>query len=71
MKPHLESEPAAALGILLCVVIGLVVIGKLTAEAVEAIKWVGGTYFAGHGLKHFALGNGDQEPETPPSKEEG
>jgi threonine/homoserine/homoserine lactone efflux protein len=45
LGPHLESKTNGALLLLLAVVIGLTFFGKLTPEAVDAIKWLGGTFF--------------------------
>ena len=42
---HLNSKTNGALILLLIVVVGLALCGKLTAEAVEALKWLGGTFF--------------------------
>lgn len=44
MSQHLESKTVFGLLILLLVVVGLSLSGKLTPEAVEAIKWIGGTF---------------------------
>lgn len=44
MISHLESKTVVGLSILLIAIIGLALIGKLTQEAVDAIKWVGATY---------------------------
>lgn len=44
LSPHVTSKTNGALLLLLAVVVGLAVVGKLTAEAVEAVKWLGGTF---------------------------
>jgi len=44
MSAHLESKTLVGLGILLAVIVGLALIGKLSSEAVEALKWIGGTF---------------------------
>jgi threonine/homoserine/homoserine lactone efflux protein len=44
--PQLESKTVLGLLLLLACIIGLAIFGKLTAEAVDALKWVGGTYMA-------------------------
>jgi hypothetical protein len=42
---HLQSKTNGALLILLVVIIGLSLAGKLTQEAVEALKWIGSSFF--------------------------
>lgn len=44
MRNHLESKTVVGLLILLGCIVGLSIAGKLTAEAVEALKWIGSTY---------------------------
>lgn len=44
MQQHLESKTVVGLLVLLAAVIGLAAVGKLTPEAVEALKWIGSTY---------------------------
>ncbi len=44
MINHLESKTVVGLTILLLVIVGLALIGKLSSEAVDAIKWLGATY---------------------------
>lgn len=44
MLQHLESKTVVGLTILLAIIVALAVMGKLTPEAVDAIKWVGGTF---------------------------
>jgi threonine/homoserine/homoserine lactone efflux protein len=46
MTQHLESKTVVGLLLLLAVMIGLTIFGKLTPEAVDGLKWIGGTYFA-------------------------
>ena len=46
MQTHLESKTIIGLLILLACILGLSAFGKLTAEAVEAIKWVGATFMS-------------------------
>lgn len=41
---HLQSKTIIGFLLLLLVIVGLSAFGKLTAEAVDAIKWVGGTF---------------------------
>ena len=40
------KEELAALSVLLLVIVGLTLFGKLTDQAVDAIKWVGGSAMA-------------------------
>lgn len=44
MMQHLESKTVAGLTVLLAVTVALALLGKLTPEAVEVLKWLGGTY---------------------------
>lgn len=46
MMQHLESKTVVGLTVLLACIIGLSIAGKLTPEAVEAIKWIGGTFMS-------------------------
>lgn len=41
-----QSKTILGLLVLLAVIVGLAAFGKLTTEAVEAVKWVGGTFMA-------------------------
>lgn len=54
LSPHLESKTNGALLLLLLVVIGLSCFGKLTPEAVDAIKWLGGTFFGVRAVANYA-----------------
>lgn len=44
--PQLESKTIIGLLVLLGTIIGLCLAGKLTPEAVDAIKWIGGAFMA-------------------------
>lgn len=44
MKQHLESKTIVGFLLLLATIIGLALSGKLTSEAVDAIKWLGGSF---------------------------
>lgn len=46
MPNHLESKTMAGLALLLIIVVGLTLAGKLTPEAVDAIKWLGASFMA-------------------------
>jgi hypothetical protein len=43
---HLESKTMIGLAVLLASILLLAALGKLTAEAVEAIKWLGGSFMS-------------------------
>jgi len=43
---HLESKTVMGLTVLLLAVILLALVGKLTPEAVDALKWIGASYMA-------------------------
>lgn len=55
MKQHLESKTNGALLILLLAVMLLAALGKLTPEAVEAIKWLGGSFFMVRGIANIPV----------------
>jgi hypothetical protein len=44
MANHLESKTLVGLLILLSSIIGLVAFGKLSPEAMDGIKWIGGLF---------------------------
>lgn len=44
MLQHLESKTVVGFTLLLATIVGLALAGKLTPEAVEAIKWLGGSF---------------------------
>ena len=46
MSTHLESKTIVGLLILLAVIVGLVAFGKLTPEAVDLLKWIGGLFMS-------------------------
>lgn len=58
MKQHLESKTNGALIVLLIAVVGLALAGKLNSEAVEAVKWLGGTFFAVRGIANLPRKDG-------------
>ncbi len=41
---HLESKTIIGLLVLLSAILGLAIFGKLTPEAVDALKWLGGSF---------------------------
>lgn len=42
----IQSKTVLGLLVLLGVTVGLALVGKLTPEVVEVVKWIGGTYMA-------------------------
>lgn len=46
MPNHLESKTMAGLAILLIAAVGLTLAGKLTPEAADVLKWIGGSFLA-------------------------
>lgn len=64
MLQHLQSKTVIGLSVLLLVIVGLAVIGKLTPEAVDAIKWIGGSFMAVRVVANHAEGkiNGNDAP---------
>jgi len=46
MLQHLESKTVIGLTILLAVIVGLTAFGKLTPEAVDALKYIGASFMA-------------------------
>jgi threonine/homoserine/homoserine lactone efflux protein len=53
----LDREELIGLAVLLVIIVGLTLVGKLTPTAVDAIKWVGGTFFAALGAKNILPGS--------------
>lgn len=45
MLQHLESKTIIGLMLLIAMIMSLTLLGKLTPEAVDAIKWVGSSFF--------------------------
>jgi hypothetical protein len=45
-----SQEELIGLGVLLSVIVGLALLGKLTSEAVDGIRWVGASFMASKGL---------------------
>lgn len=60
---HLESKTIVGFAVLLLTIVGLALAGKLNAEAVEAIKWLGGSFFAVRAVANYA------ESKNPPQGE--
>lgn len=61
MLQHLESKTVVGLTVLLVVVVGLAIMGKLTPEAVDAIKWLGGSFFMVRSVANASEGFGKKE----------
>ena len=57
LKQHIESKTNGGLIIMLVAIIGLALVGKLTMEAVEALKWVGGSFFLVRTAANLPSGN--------------
>jgi hypothetical protein len=43
---HLTSKTMAGLLLILLIAVGLTLMGKLTAEAADVLKWIGGSFLA-------------------------
>jgi len=56
-----QSEEIIGLCVLLITAVGLCLIGKLDHDAVEAIKWIGGSFMASKGMANLL-------PEKPNDK---
>lgn len=54
LKSHIESKTVAGLLILLLAVMVLAFVGKLTSEAVDAIKWIGTAYMGVRSVANWA-----------------
>jgi hypothetical protein len=52
-----DQEELIGLGVLLCVIVGLSLLGKLTSDAVDGIRWVGASFMASKGLSGLLPGN--------------
>ena len=53
----LEREELIGLAILLGVIVGLTLLGKLTPEAIDGVKWCGGAFMGSKGLQGMLPGN--------------
>jgi threonine/homoserine/homoserine lactone efflux protein len=56
MPNHLQSKTVAGLTVLLAVVVGLAAVGKLTPEAVDAIKYIGASFMGVRMVANYAEG---------------
>jgi len=52
-----EREELIGLFILLLTIVGLTLVGKLTAESVDGIKWCGAAFLGSKGLQGLLPGN--------------
>jgi hypothetical protein len=52
-----DKEELIGLGVLLLVIVGLALLGKLTDDAVKGISWVGGSFMTSKGLSNLMPGN--------------
>lgn len=72
IKQHLESKTNGPLLLLLIAIIGLAIAGKLTAEAVDALKWLGTSFFsvraAVNVMERLPGNQADAAPPPPESK---
>lgn len=64
---HLLSKTNGGLLLLLVVVVGLAMVGKLTSEAVEAIKWLGASFMA---VRAAANASENMAPKSSEEKKE-
>jgi threonine/homoserine/homoserine lactone efflux protein len=64
-KLKLDSKTSLGLATLLLTVVGLALVGKLTAEAVDAIKWLGGSFMAVRAVANLPA----NQPKEPPKDE--
>ena len=65
MPLNLQSKTVVGLLFLLAVVVYLDLIGHLTAEAVDAIKWLGASYMSVRTIANLP-GNAPTPPPAPP-----
>jgi len=64
LVPHLESKTVIGFTVLLLTIVGLALAGKLSAEAVESIKWLGGSFFAVRAVANYAESKGPPQGEA-------
>lgn len=59
MPNHLESKTMAGLALILLIAVVCAVMGKLTTEMVEVLRWVGSSFLAMRAVANVAenLGN--------------
>ena len=54
MPNHLESKTMAGLAAILLIAVGASVLGKLTPELVDVIKWIGGSFLGMRAVANVA-----------------
>lgn len=54
MPNHLESKTMAGLAAILIVAVAAAVLGKLTPELVDVLKWVGGSFMGMRAVANVA-----------------
>lgn len=54
MPNHLESKTMAGLALIILVAVGCALVGKLTAEMVDVLKWVGSSFMAMRAVANVA-----------------
>ena len=54
MPNHLESKTMAGLAAILLIAVGAAVLGKLTPELVDVLKYVGGTFMGMRAVANIA-----------------
>ena len=65
MVQHLESKTVIGLLILLGCIVALALAGKLTSEAIEGLKWIGGSYMGVRGVANaFENLSGKRGPDA-------
>lgn len=64
LSSHLESKTVIGFTVLLLTIVGLALAGKLNPEAVDAIKWLGGSFFAVRAVANYAESKGPPQGEA-------
>lgn len=54
MPNHLESKTMAGLAALLVVAVGMCLLGKLSTELVEVLKWIGSSFLGMRAVANVA-----------------
>lgn len=56
MPNHLQSKTMAGLAAILVIAVGAAVLGKLTPELVDVLKWTGGSFLGMRAVANYAEG---------------
>jgi hypothetical protein len=56
VKKHLESKTLTGLGVILGVLVGLALFGKVTTEVADVLKWIGASFLGVRGIANAAEG---------------